>query len=266
MLAQCVLGQGFGGNANPTYADGGLRGHPGIDEKCGYGTPIHALFDGPAYKVLTPGRPSNDGTGFTGVFQLVDNGIECFEWLTGHCDPKVSEGDFITKGEVFASEANHGQVFSGNIQITLAMQKVGNHEGSHRHYQKRPVMPVAKTSLAYEYLTTYGGSAYRTPSGEYLQIFNFWNGYNGCVDPNRPTFYRDLAVGTSGYDVFVLQRILVKKGFLSAEPTGYFGALTVAAVAKYQRSLGITPTSYFGPLTKAQALRELAPSPVLSNQ
>jgi hypothetical protein len=251
---------------NPTYAQGGLKGHPGVDEKCGYGTPIHSLYDLYIYKILTVQRPSNDGTGFTGVFGIHDDGIECFEWLVGHCDPSVSEGDFIAKGAVIGTEANHGQVFSGNIEITVAMQKAGNHEGAHRHYQKRPVMPITFTTLSDEYLTSYGGSAFRSPEGFYYKTFNYFNGYNGCIDPVRPVFYRDLCAGMSGYDVFVLQRILFRKGFMTAQPTGFFGTATVKAVTKYQSSLGITPTSYFGPLTRAQALRELAPLPVLSNQ
>jgi Putative peptidoglycan binding domain len=261
----CVLGQGFGGNANPTYAEGGLIGHPGIDEHCGYGTPVHALYDGIAYKVLTPDRPANDRTGFTGVFQIVDDGLECFEFLTGHLTPSIQEGQPVHKHDIIGTEANHGTVFSGNIQITLAMQEACNHEGAHRHYQKRPVMPVLPSTGGY-LLDSHNGGQYRDASGFYYQIFNFNNGYNGCISPFQPVFYRNLTVGMSGYDVFVLQRLLARKGFLKAQPTGFFGTQTMRAVAVYQSACGITPTSYFDPLTRSYASRELAPLPVLSNQ
>src|SRR5581483_404144 len=139
----CVQGQGFGQNLNPSYKQTGIAGHPGIDESCGFGTPGHAIYDGPAYKVVTPANAGPEG--FTGVFQLVDDGLECFEWLTGHCDPLVQPGTPVHKGDLFFTEANHGKVYSGNIEITLAMQKAGNKAGAHRHYQKRPVMPVPST-------------------------------------------------------------------------------------------------------------------------
>lgn len=262
----CVLGQGFGGNANPTYKVGGLKGHPGVDEKCGYGTPVHALYDGLAYKVLTPEKPSNDGTGFTGVFQIVDNGLECFEFLTGHLTPAVVEGQAVHKGDVIGTEANHGQVFSGNIEITLAMQKAGNREGSHRHDQMRPLMPVTKTSGKFEYLIGSIQSPYRDQGGFYYQIFDFWNGYNGCVNPLLPTFNRYLTYGMSGYDVFVLQRILARKGFLAAEPTGSFYMQTWLALMKYQSANGIANTGTVGPITRAFLQKQLLPPPALSLQ
>jgi hypothetical protein len=145
------------------------------------------------------------------------------------------------------------------------MQEAGNHEGAHRHYQKRPVMPVLPSTGGY-LLDAHNGGQYRDPSGFYYQYFNYNNGYNGCISPFQPVFYRNLTVGMSGYDVFVLQRLLARKGFLKAQPTGFFGTQTMRAVAVYQSACGITPTSYFGPLTRAQAHRELAPLPALSNQ
>lgn len=263
-MPSCVLGQGFGGNANPSYASGGLIGHPGIDERCGYGTPIHSIYDGVAYKVLTPQLPSNDGTGFTGVFMIVDDGLECFEWLVGHCDPLIQDGEPVRMGDAIGTEANHGTVYSGNTQITLAMQKEGNHEGSHRHYQKRPLMPVPATTWSNSYLTNRNGSPYRL-NGFYYQVFNPKNGYNGCVSPLAPVFNRDLTIGMSGYDVFVLQRILARKNFLLAQPTGFFGPQTAKAVANFQTWNSVTPTSYFGPRTRSLALKELAPLPILSS-
>lgn len=265
MDTTCTQTQGFGFNYNPFYSASNLRGHPGYDVRCGYGTPIHSPFDGWVYKVLTVNNPANDGTGYTGVFMIVDDGTECFEWHVGHCDPCVAEGDSIHKGDVIGFEANHGTVYSGNVQITHAMQKAGDQRGNHRHYQKRPLMPVRTTRISDNYITSRGGSPYFT-AGFFYKIPNYNNGYNGCVSPLQPVFYRDLFIGISGYDVYVLQRILWRKSFLNTEPTGYFGPMTALALSKYQSANGIAGTSYFGPKTRTWALRETEPLPVLSVQ
>ena len=73
MKPQCKITQPFGANALTTYAQGGLKGHTGIDNSCGYGTPIYSYYDNEyVYKVLTKENPANDGSGFTGVFTLVE--------------------------------------------------------------------------------------------------------------------------------------------------------------------------------------------------
>ena len=71
---------------------------------------------------------------------------------------------------------------------------------------------------------------------------------------STPTFYRSLSFGLRGADVTELQIILEQKGFLTIPigvPTGYFGPLTRAAVAKYQTSVGLPSVGIFGPLTRA---------------
>jgi hypothetical protein len=68
-------------------------------------------------------------------------------------------------------------------------------------------------------------------------------------------FMVDLTIGSTGSDVTKLQTVLVSKGYLvmpAGVPMGYFGALTKAAVQKYQMAKGISPVSgYVGPLTRA---------------
>lgn len=78
------------------------------------------------------------------------------------------------------------------------------------------------------------------------------------VDANAAV--RDLTLGSQGDDVTVLQVALIAadkgpaaKALAGAGATGYFGAMTQAALAEYQRALGITPASgYYGPLTRAR--------------
>lgn len=69
-------------------------------------------------------------------------------------------------------------------------------------------------------------------------------------------FYRDLTIGSSGADVTSLQTFLEGRGFLVMPygvAKGYFGALTQAALARYQASVGMYPaTGYFDYATRAR--------------
>ncbi|HEY0948471.1 MAG TPA: peptidoglycan-binding protein [Candidatus Paceibacterota bacterium] len=67
------------------------------------------------------------------------------------------------------------------------------------------------------------------------------------------TFTRDLTIGSTGADVTALQNWLIMKGYaIAAGATGYFGAQTQAALAKYQAAKSIAPAAgYFGPITRA---------------
>lgn len=67
------------------------------------------------------------------------------------------------------------------------------------------------------------------------------------------TFTRNLTIGSTGADVTALQ---TKLGVTPA--TGYFGAITKAAVVAYQTANGISATGYVGPITLA-ALNYVAP-------
>lgn len=67
------------------------------------------------------------------------------------------------------------------------------------------------------------------------------------------TFTRNLTVGSRGADVTALQQILITGGYLNiTTPTGYFGPLTKAAVAKWQAAVGLPATGFFGPLSRAK--------------
>lgn len=252
-LDTCEISQGFGLHPE-IYRP--MRGHPAVDIRCGYGSPIHSPVDQYIYKVLTVGEPASDGSGFTGTFGIVDDGIELYELLIGHSDPSVAVGDFVKKGDVLGTEANHGPVWADGKPITLAEQKAGSKEGTHRHVQKRPVMKVLHTDVSHKYLSCYSdwpaGSIYRDLDGHYYQIWDYDNGYHGCIDLSKSVLHRNLTLGLNGYDVYVLQRILVKAGMGTFAPTGYFGALTQQALAKFQTTIGVHPdVGYFGPLTRA---------------
>lgn len=66
------------------------------------------------------------------------------------------------------------------------------------------------------------------------------------------TYTSNLTVGSKGADVTALQNFLSSKGFLKVAATGFFGPMTKAALAAYQKSVGISPAvGYFGPVTRA---------------
>jgi hypothetical protein len=245
----CSVAQKFGDNATLEYAEDGLRGHPGWDISCGYGSVIEAAFPMTIYSIIGTDSPLLGPEGYTQVGAIVETPLETFEWIIGHCDPTCQMGA-VAKGTPIATEANHGPVYSGNTPITLAMQQAGDHRGSHRHYQKRPVIKVPNTSAGGTYLNAYG--YYKDAQGNYFEVYMPFNGFNGCVDWYAPLFTRALIVGSNGYDVYLLQKALVLEGFATFAPTGYFGPLTFAAVMKYQSHYGMTPVGSVGPLTRAQ--------------
>jgi hypothetical protein len=68
------------------------------------------------------------------------------------------------------------------------------------------------------------------------------------------TYENNLMVGSSGSQVESLQTWLETNGYLTMPPgvaKGYFGARTRAALANYQKFLGLPNTGFFGPLTRA---------------
>lgn len=76
----------------------------------------------------------------------------------------------------------------------------------------------------------------------------------GSSSSSSTTFTMDLTLGSSGSEVSALQSWLISKGYsIPAGATGYFGAQTQAALAKFQADNGISPASgYFGPITRAK--------------
>lgn len=183
MQLECKMSQPFGANAITTYVAGGLKGHTGVDSGCGFGTPIHAVWGNEyVYKVLTKESPANDGSGFTGIFTIINDERGCFEFLYGHGNPAPSLlGTTLSKGQVIGTEANNGEVYSGGVRITLEMQQNGDTRGAHRHDQKRPLRRDVALQPNTQYLTALGGG-FTNYNGFFYAIPDFNNGYAGCVD------------------------------------------------------------------------------------
>ena len=78
--------------------------------------------------------------------------------------------------------------------------------------------------------------------------------------PSCPSLSRSLSIGARGSDVTALQQFLAAQGYLNVSATGYFGALTKAAVGKWQMQNGVAASGsaglgIFGPLSRAFLLR-----------
>jgi peptidoglycan hydrolase-like protein with peptidoglycan-binding domain len=78
--------------------------------------------------------------------------------------------------------------------------------------------------------------------------------------PAIGSFVRSLTLKSTGSDVRALQQYLNSHGAIIAaagpgspgNETGYFGVLTVQALARFQTAHGITPANgFFGPITRA---------------
>ena len=67
----------------------------------------------------------------------------------------------------------------------------------------------------------------------------------------KMTFTKDLTVGSRGDDVRKLQVLLIARGFLFGETTGYYGVLTKTAVIAFQMDNGLPPVGNVGPRTRA---------------
>ena len=250
MQTFCKIFQGFGGNATATYINSGLVAHPGTDNSCGYGTTIVAYYGNEyVYKVLDENHPAYDGSGFTGVFTIYDDGIQCFEFLYGHCDPIATVGQILPKGGVVGTEANHGEVYVGKRRITLEEQKAGSHEGSHRHDQKRLLRKDRTLQPNTQYLSDRDGNFYY--NGYYYAVPDYNNGFHGCVNFLLPILNKNLYPGMTNYDVGILQRFLKRGGYLSSEDTNFFGTLTTKAVMDFQKANGLSPAPVCGPGTRA---------------
>lgn len=78
----------------------------------------------------------------------------------------------------------------------------------------------------------------------------------GSVSTGATTFTKNLSVGSRGAEVSALQEALNTEVDAGLPVTGYFGAMTRAAVVKFQKANGISGTGTVGPLTR-EALNAL---------
>jgi hypothetical protein len=233
----CSETQGFGQNANTSYAEGGLQGHTGIDVNCGWDTPIHANYDGVVYKIINDLQPANDGSNYWMIATLCQKGTDgdWHEHSYGHVNKIfVKEGDIVKRGDLIGTEGNHGKVFEGGIEITPAMQKAGDKRGHHRHYQDRYIKREVGTEPHKTYLSGFGQTVYRDKFDYCYLIPNYTNGYNGCVAfPEADIF--DLFAPAVEPQVPIEVEKTVEAGLDLAKKLGAYPQFRASAIALLQK-------------------------------
>lgn len=255
-IGTCYEGQGFSENANPYYHGHDLLGHPGVDINCGYSSVIHSPVSGIVSSTFETERPAAGG--YTMIAIIVETELEIGEFQIGHVSEiDVKIGDRVTVGQPIGKEGNHGIVYSGNRQITVAEQNAGVHDGHHRHYQWRVVAKkndkmtgVSCLAQCKTFPNHVENGLYRDAQGLLYEMYDHDNGFAGCTDWSLPLFNRNLYVGSNGYDVFLLQKALVKFG-ATFTPNSWFGPQTLYWLMKFQLAYGLSPAPVCGPGTRA---------------
>ncbi len=74
---------------------------------------------------------------------------------------------------------------------------------------------------------------------------------NVCISLQNSMFYGTKDSSVNG-EVSILQDFLQANNYLSNNPTGFYGLMTINAIKAFQSDHNIIPTGYVGPLTRAQ--------------
>lgn len=178
--------QYFGGSpaSNPTqYTIRGQAGHNGVDSVNGWNKACVSDNDSFVYKTI---RSHQSSENWQGVYMLVEDKKtgQFIEICQGHFNEILVEaGMWIPEGLTIGLEGNKGYVFTGETQITPAMQKKGDQRAHHVHTSYRPTIRVKKVDRKEYYLLNVDGSKYKDTDGFYYQILYKDNGYKGCINP-----------------------------------------------------------------------------------
>jgi hypothetical protein len=115
------------------------------------------------------------------------------------------------------------------------------------------LVPIAAHAQTTSDLQAQIQSLLATISGLQAQLAAMQGGGSASGGAAACTFTRNLTVGSQGNDVKCLQTYLQAGGFFTVAPTGYFGSITKAAVAKWQAANGVSPAAgYFGAISRAK--------------
>lgn len=226
-----IINQPFNGNANPTYHNDGLLGHGAIDYAGTYGQNIFAVCDSYIYSDLNFGQAPDR---YRAVCTLVDEGDIVYEIIYGHViDSPFQIKTNVKQGEAIAHMGNFGNVWMGGHQVTNQERLDGSKAGTHLHFQVRKCKRVAKRDYSKHYIKD--SNSFVKLQGMFVEILNYDNGYNGCIDPEP--FFHIQEPDHIKEAIIELQTQLVLKNFLTIPPgiaPGFFGSLTLEAINKYQ--------------------------------
>lgn len=254
-----TITQTFSQNANFSYENAGLMGHPAIDIVSYFGDAIKDSIVGYnkkyVYSILNKNNP--DLMKYRAVCQIVEADDGVFEVIYGHCNDILCSIGPTTTHQSLATEGNTGSVFVGNEQVTEEQKENGSKAGTHVHFQIRRLRKSKIPSL--NSLTTDGIHDFIDPDGYHFDIPNYYNGFNGCIDPmqfiglqNNYQFKSNMKTYSVSTEVYQLQKRLVRLGFGSFAATGFFGDKTKKAVILYQEANDVDQIGEVGPLTRTK--------------
>lgn len=186
--------QGFGENANKSYAGYGLKGHTAIDAVAFYDAKIYPAVIAPVYSEINFDNSNTDN--YRAVYQIVDIVDFSYEISYGHCNKRL-HGNGLN-GEPLCTMGNTGQVFTGGKQVTKDEKNMLSRPGTHIHFQLRKLLRTTDVTRYdnqgrdREFIRIKDGSRY-VRNGFCYEVLGFYDGYRGCIDP-APFFNKFYAV------------------------------------------------------------------------
>lgn len=252
--------------------DGGARSHEGLDILA----PKRAYIVSPTEAVVI-----RTGTGSSaGNYVYTANpGDETFAYM--HLDEiaeGVRTGTVLKKGDLIGYVGNTGNAAGGpthlHFEIREGREATDPFPRLTEEFTLKERMKALESILddsddedeeAEALITSYRGLFVAAKAQNIdipKQVEDVLKDAGVSVTPSA-AFVRNLTLGSSGQDVVALQAFLIAQDsgakarlLADAGATGYFGAVTQAALAEYQTKQGISPASgYFGPLTRAKVAR-----------
>lgn len=187
-----AITQGFSENATETYKKNGLIGHTTLDYGGKCGDSIYNCARGFCYSVMNKDNANLDK--YRAVFILVEDGEFVYELSYGHLDKIYAvPGTWYGVGDVIGTLGNTGEVYMNGKRVTNEIRAKVPCAGGHLHgVQVRKCRKVSKVNPKKKYLSDANGTY--VWNGSYIEIVNYWNGLNGCVNPMD--FYNGILAST----------------------------------------------------------------------
>lgn len=207
-LNHYVITQGFGGNDNESYKNGGLLGHPALDLVTVYDDIERFAQEGRVYKTINFG--DSDLMRYRAVMQIVEfeDTLDCYEVTYGHCHDLLCKIGTVAAGDAAASEGNTGEVYTDGRLVTRLEKAAGSTKGTHLHFQLRYCRQTDKYDPTQKYLSSQEDESKPYFDGTYYYLVpHFYNGYNGCIDPTP--FMQPTYAGNIPAELTALQALVV---------------------------------------------------------
>jgi peptidoglycan hydrolase-like protein with peptidoglycan-binding domain len=187
-----------------------------------------------AYGFTSPAYSLQDSFSGTSISNADINSSGAFSWV-----PTANDAGIHT----ITVAVNDSYSHYGTAQTTITVSAGTGTASSASASATLPALQAQLQSLLAQVAALQGGSSATasagTSSGHVFSVY--------------------LSPGSTGDDVTALQTILAQQGFFTGSVTGYYGALTEAAVEQYQAAHGLDQLGVVGPATRA-LLNQSSPS------